>query len=162
MNNKKKLVAYFSCSGVTKKLAENLAETAGADLYEIKPQVPYTQADLNWRDKTSRSSVEMNDTASRPTIADKVSNMDEYSVVFVGYPIWWYAAPRIIQTFMESYDFSGKTIVPFCTSGGSDIEESEQGLHSSCSDTTEWRSGKRMNGRVTKENLTQWIDSLKL
>lgn len=162
MNNKKKLVAYFSCSGVTKGLAENLAEAAGADLYEIRPQVPYTQADLNWMDKKSRSSVEMNDVASRPTIADKVSNMDEYSVVFVGYPIWWYVAPRIIQTFLESYDFSGKTVIPFCTSGGSDIGESGKNLRSSCSDTAEWRPGKRLNGRSTKEDLTQWIDSLKL
>ena len=117
----KKLVAYFSASGVTKKAAEALAEAAGADLYEIKPEVPYTRADLDWMEKKSRSTLEMNDPASRPAIAGKVSGMDAYSVVFVGFPIWWYTAPSIIKTFLESYDFAGKTVIPFCTSGGSGI-----------------------------------------
>ena len=110
---RKKLVAYFSASGVTKKAAEALAEAVGADLYEIKPEVPYTRADLDWMDKKSRSTLEMNDPASRPAIAGKVSGMDAYSVVFVGFPIWWYTAPSIIKTFLESYDFAGKTVIPF-------------------------------------------------
>ena len=117
--SKKVLVAYFSASGVTAKAAWKLSEVIGADLYEIKPEVPYTSADLNWMDKKSRSSVEMNDPASRPSIAEKLQGMEKYDVVFVGFPIWWYVAPTIIHTFLESYDFSGKTIVPFATSGGS-------------------------------------------
>ena len=116
-SDKKILVAYFSCSGVTAKAAKRLATVVGADLYEIKPETPYTREDLNWMDKKSRSSVEMNDPASRPAIAGKIENMDEYDVVFVGFPIWWYVAPTIINTFLESYDLSGKTIVPFATSG---------------------------------------------
>jgi flavodoxin len=162
MTDKTKLVAFFSCSGVTKKLAETIAETVGADLYEITPQIPYTQADLDWRDKKSRSSIEMNDITSRPVIANKVPKMDEYAVVFVGFPIWWYVAPRIIQTFLESYDFSGKTIVPFCTSGSSDVGKSDKNLQCSCSDATKWRPGKRMTREISQDNLLQWIDSLKL
>lgn len=119
--DKKILVAYFSCSGVTARVAKTLAETAGADLFEIKPKVPYTAADLDWTDKNSRSSVEMRDPSSRPAIADRVENMAQYGVVFVGFPVWWYVAPTIINTFLESYDFSGKIIVPFCTSGGSGL-----------------------------------------
>ena len=113
------LVTYFSASGVTKKVAEKLAEAAGADLFEIKPEVAYTEADLNWMDKKSRSSIEMNDKSFRPAIAEKYNNMADYDVVYVGFPIWWYVAPTIINTFLESYDFSGKTIVLFATSGGS-------------------------------------------
>ena len=115
----KSLVTYFSASGVTKKVAEKLAEAAGADLFEIKPEVAYTEADLNWMDKKSRSSIEMNDKSFRPAIAEKYNNMADYDVVYVGFPIWWYVAPTIINTFLESYDFSGKTIVLFATSGGS-------------------------------------------
>ena len=115
------LVAYFSASGVTKGVAQRLAKAAGADLFEIRPAVPYTQADLNWTDKKSRSSVEMNDPLSRPEIAEMLPNMADYDTVFVGYPIWWYVAPHIINTFVESYDLSGKTLVAFATSGGSGI-----------------------------------------
>ena len=115
------LVAYFSASGVTAKLAKNLAEAAGADIYEIKPAVPYTDADLNWQDKNSRSSVEMKDKSFRPAIADKDANIADYDTIFVGFPIWWYVAPTIINTFLEAYDFSGKTIILFATSGGSGI-----------------------------------------
>ncbi|MDU2694527.1 MAG: flavodoxin, partial [Intestinibacter bartlettii] len=115
----KSLVTYFSASGVTKKVAEKLAEAAGADLFEIKPEVAYTEADLNWMDKKSRSSIEMNDKSFRPAIAEKCNNMADYDVVYIGFPIWWYVAPTIINTFLESYDFSGKTIVLFATSGGS-------------------------------------------
>lgn len=113
------LVAYFSASGVTAKAAKALASASGADLFEIVPETPYTKADLNWMDKQSRSSVEMADQSSRPAIASYVDNMEQYDTVFVGYPIWWYVAPTIINTFLESYDFSGKTVIPFCTSGGS-------------------------------------------
>ena len=119
----KKLVAYFSASGTTKEAAERLAKAAGADLFEIKPTIPYTSADLNWMDKESRSSVEMNDPDSRPEIAETMPNMADYDTVFIGFPIWWYVAPHIIHTFVESYDFSGKTLVPFATSGGSAWEE---------------------------------------
>ena len=115
----KKLVAYFSASGTTKKAAERLAKATGADLFEIKPKVPYSSADLNWMDKKSRSSVEMSDPSSRPEIAEKIPNLADYDTVFLGFPIWWYVAPRIINTFVESYDFTGKTLVPFATSGGS-------------------------------------------
>ncbi len=117
----KKLVAYFSASGVTKRYAETLAKAADADLFEIKPSVPYTNDDLDWKNSKSRSSVEMKNPDSRPEIAEKLSNMDEYDTVFVGFPIWWYVAPTIINTFLESYDFSGKTIIPFATSGGSGL-----------------------------------------
>ena len=117
----KKLVAYFSAGGVTKAVAEALAKATRADLYEIKPEIPYTKADLDWKNAQSRSSIEMKDPASRPRIADKIENMEEYDVVFVGFPIWWYIAPTIIDTFLEGYDFSKKTIIPFATSGGSDL-----------------------------------------
>ena len=124
----KKLVAYFSASGTTKEAAERLAKAAGADLFEIRPAIPYTSADLNWMDKKSRSSVEMNDPDSRPEIAETMPNMADYDTVFIGFPIWWYVAPHIIHTFLESYDFSGKTLVPFATSGGSGRRETEKKL----------------------------------
>ena len=143
-SDKKILVAYFSCSGVTVKAAKRLAEAAGADLYEIKPETPYTRDDLNWMNKKSRSSVEMNDPASRPAIAGKIENMDEYDVVFVGFPIWWYVAPTIINTFLESYDLSGKTIVPFATSGGSGISKAEKSLQAHCPAAT-WKRGQLLN-----------------
>ena len=114
----KKLVAYFSASGVTAKVAETLAEAIGADIFEIEPKVPYTEVDLNWMDKKARSTIEMNDPASRPEIAVKRDNMKDYDTIFVGFPIWWYVAPTIINTFLESYDLTGKTIIPFATSGG--------------------------------------------
>ena len=124
----KALVAFFSASGVTKKLSEKLANAIGADLFEIVPEQLYTDADLNWRDKQSRSSVEMNDRSCRPAISSKVGDMSGYDVVFVGFPVWWYREPSIIDTFAESYDFSGKTIVPFATSGGSDIGDSGKNI----------------------------------
>lgn len=161
-NNKKILVAYFSCSGVTKRVAEELAEVAGADLYEIKPKLPYTKADLNWMDKKSRSTIEMQNPASRPAIADVVSNMEDYDVVLVGFPIWWYVAPTIIHTFLESYDFSGKTIVPFATSGGSGMGKTDEVLNSICPDSVNWRDGKLFNGRLDKDFLSAWVDSLNL
>ncbi len=132
----KKLVAYFSASGVTAKVAKKLAEAAGADLYEIKPAVPYTSADLNWNDKQSRSSVEMGDRSSRPAIADSDANIAAYDVVYVGFPIWWYVAPTIVNTFLESYDFTGKKIVLFATSGGSGFGKAVQGLQPSAPKAT--------------------------
>ena len=155
----RKLVAYFSASGVTAKLAETLSEAIGADLYAIEPEVPYTKADLNWMNQNSRSSVEMKDPASRPAIAGKRDNMDEYDTIFVGFPIWWYVAPTIINTFLESYDFAGKTIIPFATSGGSGMGKTNEKLQPSCP------GAKLMDGKVWKKNakvdeLAAWAEDL--
>ena len=158
----KTLVAYFSASGVTKKLAENLAEAAGADLFEIKPEKPYTKADLDWTNKTSRSTIEMNDPASRPAVAEKLGNIGAYNTVFVGFPIWWYVAPKIINTFLEGYDFSGKTIIPFATSGGSGIGKTVEKLRSSCSGATTWKDGKLLKSSADKKTLSAWIESLNI
>ena len=157
--SKKMLVAYFSASGVTAKAAKKLAEAAGADLFEIRPAVPYTSVDLNWMDKKSRSSVEMNDPAFRPAIAGKMEGMEQYDVVFVGFPIWWYVAPTIINTFLESYDFSGKTIVPFATSGGSGMGKTNERLAQSCPGATLLK-GKMLNGSLSQEELKAWAQSL--
>ncbi|MBR3667664.1 MAG: NAD(P)H-dependent oxidoreductase [Ruminococcus sp.] len=156
----KTLVAYFSASGVTAGLAKNLAEAAGADLYEIRPAVPYTNADLNWQDKNSRSSVEMNDKSFRPAIADTDANIADYDTVFVGFPIWWYVAPTIINTFLEAYDFSGKTIIPFATSGSSGMGNSAKELRPSVSDTAVIKEGKRFAASTSVSELKKWIDSL--
>jgi flavodoxin len=158
----KKLVAYFSASGVTAALAKTLAEAAGAGLYEIKPEVPYTKADLDWRDKESRSTIEMQDPSSRPAIAGKDANIADYDVVFVGFPIWWYVAPTIINTFLESYDFSGKIIVPFATSGSSGLGKTIEKLKPSVSGTTILKEGKLLNGGPSKDALAKWIGSLNL
>ena len=158
----KKLVAYFSVSGVTAALAKTLAEAAGADLYEIKPEVPYTSTDLNWNDKQSRSTIEMHDLSFRPEVADMDANIAAYDVVFVGFPIWWYVAPTIINTFLESYDFSGKTIVPFATSGGSGFGKTMENLRPSVSGAAVWKEGKLLNGRQSKDTLAKWVESLKL
>ena len=128
----RKLVAYFSASGATAKVAETLAEAIGADIFEIEAEVPYTKADLNWRDPKSRSFIEMNSPDSRPMIARRRDNMDEYDTVFVGFPIWWYVAPTIINTFLESYDLRDKTIIPFATSGGSGMGKTNEKLKPSC------------------------------
>ena len=140
----KTLVAYFSASGVTARAAREIAEAVGADLYEICPAEPYTDADLNWTDKKSRSTVEMNDTACRPTIAEPVANMEQYDTVFLGFPIWWYVEPRIVDTFLESYDFAGKTVSPFATSGGSGIGKAEKSLQQHCPKAS-WKRGKLVN-----------------
>jgi flavodoxin len=158
----KKLVAYFSASGVTRKVAETLAEATGADLYEIKPQVPYTRADLDWRNKESRSSVEMSDKSFRPAIADTDANVADYGVIFVGFPIWWYVAPTIINTFLESCDFAGKTIVPFATSGSSGIGNTVIELKSGVADSAKILDGTMLNGTQTKETLAAWVESLGL
>jgi flavodoxin len=156
----KKLVAYFSASGVTRKVAETLAEAVGADIYEIKPQVTYTDADLNWQDMNSRSSIEMADKSSRPATADKDANVADYDAVFVGFPIWWYVAPTIINTFLESYDFAGKTIIPFATSGSSGIGDTVAHLKVSVDASATTKEGKMLNEKQTKESLSAWLDSL--
>lgn len=156
----KKLVAFFSASGVTAKVARNLAAAAEADLFEIKPAVPYTKADLNWQDKNSRSSVEMRDSASRPQLAAGEAKIADYDVIFVGFPIWWYVAPTIINTFLESYDFSGKTIILFATSGGSGFGKAIEGLKGSVADNTIIREGKLLNGNPSVEELRTWVASL--
>ena len=150
----KKLVAYFSASGVTKKAAERLARAAGADLFEIRPTVPYTRADLNWMDKKSRSTVEMNDPASRPEIAQMPENLADYDTVFLGFPIWWYVAPHIINTFVESGNFSGKTLVPFATSGGSGMGKTVEVLRPCCPQA-KWNAGKLLN-RLSDQELAAW------
>lgn len=155
----RKLVAYFSASGVTAKVAERLSEAIGADLYAIEPEVPYTKADLDWMDKKSRSTIEMNNPASRPAIAGKRDNMNDYDTVFVGFPIWWYVAPTIINTFLESYDLTGKTIIPFATSGGSDMGKTNEKLLPSC------KGAKLLNGKVFKASASgadfaKWAEGL--
>ena len=141
---KKVLVAYFSAGGTTGRMAKEIAETAGADLFEIRPLQPYTNADLDWTDKKSRSTKEMNDPACRPEIAEQVTDMGQYDTVLLGFPIWWYVEPRIVDTFLESYDFSGKTIIPFATSGGSGIGKPEKSLRKHCPEA-EWKPGKLVN-----------------
>ncbi len=157
----KTLVAYFSASGVTKAVAERIAEVSGSDIYEIKPEIPYTQADLDWRDKTSRSSVEMQNPSSRPAIVDKAANIEQYDKIFIGFPIWWYVAPTIINTFLESYNFSGKTIILFATSGGSGFGKTAEKLKESVSVDTKIIEGKLLNGNLSKQDIKAWIDSLK-
>ncbi len=158
----KKLVAYFSASGVTAHAAKLLAEVAGADLFEIKPKVPYTKADLDWMNKQSRSSIEMREKTSRPVIAETCSNMDEYDTVFLGFPIWWYVAPTIINTFLESYDFSQKTIILFATSGGSGFGKTVDGLKYSVSDKVVIKEGKILNGSLSKSFLQAWLKDVEL
>ncbi len=155
---KKALVAYFSASGVTRNAAKQLAEAAGADLYEIQPEKPYTDADLDWRDKQSRSSVEMADSTSRPAIKGKVENLADYDTVFVGYPIWWDTAPTIINTFIEANDLKGKTVIPFCTSGGSSIKKSAEDLKKAYPDLN-WKEGKLLNN-VSKDEMETWVKGL--
>lgn len=158
----KVLVAYFSATGTTKALAEYAADALGADLYEIVPEEPYTSDDLNYNDSGSRTSIEMNDPNSRPAISGSVENMEQYEIIFLGYPIWWGESPRIVSTFMESYDFSGKTIVPFCTSGGSGIGSSARNLQSLCAEDVTWLDGSRLSGSSSREDIVDWINGLGL
>ncbi len=151
----KVLVAYFSAGGVTAKTAKTLAAAIGADLFEICPETPYTKADLNWMDKKSRSTIEMNDRSCRPAIAGKVSDMEQYETVFVGFPVWWYREPSIIDTFMEAYDFSGKTVIPFCTSGGSGIGDSGKNMQQ-LAKGAKVEEGKRFRGSSSAEELKSW------
>ena len=158
----KKLVAFFSASGSTRKLANTLAEAAGADIYEIKPATPYTGKDLNWNDSQSRSSVEMADINSRPALASTDAKIAAYDTIFLGFPIWWYVAPHIINSFLESYDFGGKTIVLFATSGGSGFGETLNQLKSSCAASVKWIQGKVFRSRTDKNTLSDWIKTLPL
>ncbi len=151
----KALVAFFSASGVTKKLAANLAEVIGADLFEIEPQEPYSSADLKWQDSNSRSSVEMKDRTCRPDIASKVEDMSQYDVIFVGFPVWWYREPSIIDTFAEAYDFNGKTIVPFATSGSSGIGDSGKNI-AGLAKGAKVEEGKRFSSNASGEELKLW------
>jgi flavodoxin len=158
-----KLVTYFSAGGVTANIAKTLAEAAGADLYEIKPAVLYTKEDLDWRNNQSRSSLEMSDKTKRPEIAaGEKADIASYDVIFIGFPIWWYVAPTIINTFLESYDFSGKKIVPFATSGSSGLGNTVKELTPSVSPTAEIVKGKLLNGSQSKESLAAWVESLGL
>lgn len=157
----KTLVAYFSASGVTKNAAEKLAKAANADLFEIKPVRPYTDADLDWTDKKSRSTVEMNDLSSRPEIANKCENMGSYDVVFVVFPIWWYVEPRIIDTFLESYDFSEKTVIPFATSGGSGLGKTAENFKKLLGANATVKDGKLLT-RASETDVSDWVKSLGL
>ena len=153
----KKLVAYFSASGTTANVAKDLANAAGAELYEIKPAVPYSRADLNWQDKQSRSSVEMRDKSSRPALADTDADIADCETIFIGFPIWWYVAPTIINSFLEAYDFSGKKIVLFATSGGSGFGKAVAGLQPSAPNAT-IVEGEILNGRPNKAELKAFAD----
>ena len=157
-----KLVAYFSASGVTKKVAEMISEVSGYELYEIKPKQAYTKADLNWMDKNSRSSVEMKDKKFRPEIITKDIEMSDYDEIILGFPIWWYVAPTIINTFFESHDFSKKKIVLFATSGGSGFGKTAEELKVSLPDSTKLIEGRILNGNFTNKELSDWVDSLKV
>ena len=154
-----RLVAYFSASGTTARVAKNLAQAAGADLYEIKPAVPYTSADLNWMDKKSRSTVEMNDRSFRPSLADTDAPIASHDTILLGFPIWWYTAPTIINTFLEAYDFTGKDIVLFATSGGSGLGHTAADLTVSCPGA-HIENGRLLNGTLSREALRQWVESL--
>ena len=157
----KALVAYFSATGTTAKAAKALANAVGGELYEIKPAVPYTSADLNWMDKGSRSSVEMKDAHSRPALADTDAPVAGHDVIFLGFPVWWYVAPTILNTFLEAYDFTGKTIVLFATTGGSGLGKSAAGLRSSAPGA-KILDGRMLNGRLNEAELKSWAAELKL
>ncbi len=154
----KTLVAFFSASGNTKRVAEKLAAAIDSDLYEIKPAVPYTSADLNWRDRHSRSSVEINDPSSRPELTDYHANIAGYDRIFLGFPIWWYTAPTVVRSFLESYDFTGKTIILFATSGGSGLGKTAKELASSCPGAA-IEDGRLLNGNPAEAALKQWAES---
>ena len=154
----KKLVAYFSATGTTKRAAERLAKAAGADLFEIRPVIPYTDADLDWTSSKSRSSAEMNDAHSRPEIAEPTPNMADYDTVFIGFPIWWYTAPHIIHTFLESLDFDHKTLAPFAASGGSSIGKAADELRKLCPNAN-WKSGKLLSGASDKA-IAAWASEI--
>ena len=159
-NNMKTLVAYFSATGTTEALAQKIAEVTGGTLYQIKPEVPYTAADLDWMDKKSRSTLEMKDPASRPAIVKDLEDPDAYGTIFIGFPVWWYTAPTIINTFLESYDFSGRTVVFFATSGGSNINKANKQFAAEYT-ALDWKEGKVLNN-ATKADVEAWVKSLGL
>ena len=156
--SKKILVAVFSASGVTKRVSEEIARVCGGDFYEIVPKEKYSSADLNYMNSKSRSSLEMKDLSARPEIAGTVTDMDSYDAVIIGFPIWWGVAPRIIETFLESYDFSGKTILPFCTSGGSGVGKSDTALHENVSGNVKWADGVQIN-RPDESRIRNWLET---
>lgn len=158
---RKVLVAYFSATNTTEGVAKHIANGLHADLYEIVPQEPYTEADLDYNDNNSRTTMEMNDPEARPAISGSVENMEQYNIVFVGYPIWWGEAPRIVSTFMENYDFSEKIVVPFCTSGGSGMGSSAANLEQLTSGA-DWLDGQRLNGSDSQDTVMEWVNSLGL
>lgn len=159
----KTLVAFFSASGSTKGVAEKLANVVGGDLYEIEPEKPYTAEDLDWTNPKSRSSIEMKENRSfRPPIKGKVDNIEDYDTIYIGFPIWWYVAPTIVNTFLESYDFSGKTIIPFATSGSSGMGNTVNELKPSCSDDTTFIEGERFPASVSEDKLRSWVDKLNI
>jgi flavodoxin len=158
------LVAYFSASDahITAQVAKTLAEAADADLFEIVPEKVYTAEDLDWKNEQSRSTIEMKDSTARPAVASKVENMDQYTTIYVGFPIWWYTAPRIVNTFLEQYDLTGKTIIPFATSGGSDMGKSGEDLKKASAPNANWiLPGKVLNGNPPVDSLKVWVESLK-
>ena len=157
----RKLVAYFSASGVTAAVAQTLADAIGADIFEIAPKVPYTKADLNWMDEKARSTIEMKNPSSRPEIESKRDNMSEYDTIFMGFPIWWYVAPTIINTFLESYDLTGKTIIPVATSGTSGMGKTNEKLAPSCKGA-KLLEGKRFSSNASGKELAAWADSLEI
>lgn len=158
----KVLVACFSASGVTKKFAEELARIEKADLFEIQPETPYTAADLDWKDQQARSTLEMKDLNCRPAVAGKVENMAQYDVVFVGFPIWWGREPSVVDTFLDAYDFSGKKIVPFCTSGGSGIAEASKRIQEITGPAATVEEGTRLGGEISEKDLETWTAGLGL
>ena len=155
----KKLVAFFSASGSTAKLAKTLAAAAGAELYEIRPAVPYERRDLNWMDRKSRTTLEMQDPSCRPELADTDAPVEEADTNFLGFPIWWYREPSIIDSFLEAYDFAGKTVVPFCTSGGSDLGESQDRIEALAKGAKVLR-GRRFSARASESELKKWIETM--
>ncbi len=154
------LVAYFSASGTTAKIADALSQVLMSDIFEIKPEIPYTDADLNWRNDKSRSSMEMKDLSFRPAIANKVVNMEQYDIIYVGFPIWWYIAPTIINTFLEQYDLTGKTIIPFATSGGSGMGKTNEKLQPSCPGAI-LLDGKVLHQNITTGEISVWTENFK-
>ncbi len=156
---KKTLVAYFSASGVTAALAKRLADAIGADLHEIQPEVPYTKEDLDWTNKSSRSSVEMNDKSFRPLIANRVENINDYDTIYIGFPIWWYVAPTIINTFLEQYDLTGKEIIPFATSGSSGMGRTNEELKTSCKGAV-LKEGRRFTANAGEAELKTWAEKI--
>ena len=152
------MVAVFSASGVTRRVGEEIARVCGGDFYEIVPKEKYSSADLNYMNSKSRSSLEMKDPSVRPEIAGTVTDMDSYDAVIIGFPIWWGVAPRIIETFLESYDFSGKTILPFCTSGGSGVGRSDTALHKNVSGNVKWADGVQIN-RPDESRIRNWLET---
>ncbi|MCR4841680.1 MAG: flavodoxin [Eubacterium sp.] len=154
------LVAFFSASGVTAEVAKSIAAGENADLFEIRPVEPYTAADLDWTNKESRSTVEMSDPDCRPAVAEKVADMDKYDAVFVGFPIWWQREPSVVDTFLDSYDFKGKTIIPFCTSGGNGIGNTAERISGIVGEGVKVDTGKRLGGEISESDLKLWMEGL--